>query len=101
VAAALPAETRSLRGFELDLLPDERFPNFYIFLAAWAGPPNGSLVIGHYAVDKSTGDVWNATSECEELSTPALQSLQRKIRRRIGVSNSEYRQIKRKGPLCP
>jgi hypothetical protein len=58
------------------------------------------VVIGNYAVDPSTGDVWSATSSCDELSTHALRRLQTKIRARIGLSDAEYKRIKSKGPLC-
>jgi len=28
---------------------------------SWAGTPNGSVVVGNYAVDPNTGDVFSAT----------------------------------------
>jgi hypothetical protein len=101
VSAALPLETRRLPGFALDAGEGATFPRFYTVSVTWAGAPKGSMVIGFYYVDKSTGDVWNAGAECEELSTPALRELQAKVRLRIGLSDSEYHKIKKKGPLCP
>jgi hypothetical protein len=102
VSAALPLETRRLPGFALDAGEGSAFPHFYTVSVTWAGPPyGGSVVIGFYFVDTSTGDVWNAVAECEELSTPALRKLQAKVRLRIGLSDSEYRKIKKKGPRCP
>ena len=97
---ALPLKTRHLPKFGLDggLAPDR--PRFYFFSATWAGFPNGSAVIGNYAVDASTGDVFSTTVECEEISTPSLRKLQAEIRKRIGLSDSEYHKIKSKGPLC-
>lgn len=99
VLEALPLKTRHLPKFGLERYPEEK--GYYFFSAMWAGEPNGSVIIGHYAVDPSTGDVWSATEECKEESTPALRKLQAKVRLRIGLSDSEYHKIKRKGPLCP
>jgi hypothetical protein len=99
VLAALPAKTKRLPRFGLEGGVDPTYPHFYIFMAYWEGAPNGSMVIGHYAVDFSTADVWNAVMACEELSTAALQKMQMKIRSRIGLSNSDYRKIKGTCPL--
>lgn len=100
VATALPSKTRRLPDFEIEG-GDSEFPHFYLLSVTWAGAPNGSMNVGSYYVDKSTGDVWNAPMECQEESSPALRILQARIRRTIGLSESEYRKIKRKGPLCP
>src|SRR5581483_1589322 len=69
-------ESRSdkLRGFSLQEEQDssEFAPDFYWFTAMWAGPPEGGSVnIGHYAVDKKTGDVWGATA-CMEYQSNSL-----------------------------
>ena len=100
VIQGLPSTTRHLPKFGLLQYEDRNFPQFYFFTAYWSGAPNGSVIIGHYAVDKSTGDVWDAVMECDEISTPALRKLQAEIRRRIGLSDSGYQKIKRKGPMC-
>lgn len=98
VWAALPLETRRLPGFALDAGEGARF---YSVAVTWAGPPNGgSIVIGYYDVDKSTGDVFSATASCKEESTPALRKLQAKIRLRIGLSDAEYHKIKGRGAFC-
>ena len=100
VSAALPSKLRHLPKFGLEEYQDGHSPKFYFFTAYWAGAPNGSMVIGNYAVDSSTGDVWNAVTECDEQSTPALRKLQRTLRARIGLTDAEYKRIKSKGPLC-
>jgi hypothetical protein len=99
VLQALPSKTRQLPKFGLDQYQDPHFPQFYFFEATWAGVPNGSSVIGHYAVDSSTGDVWNAI-QCEKEDTRALRKLQERIRLQIGLSDSEYQKMKRQGPAC-
>jgi hypothetical protein len=100
VSATLPQRTRHLPKFAITGRDDPRFPQFYVLSATFEGPPKGSSVIGHYYVDKSTADVWDAVMECTELSTPALRKLQAKVRLRIGLSDSEYHKIRKKGPMC-
>jgi hypothetical protein len=100
VEAAVPAKLKRLPKFGLDQFKDGDRPRFYFFTAEWEGLPNGSVVIGNYAVDQRTGDVWDAVTSCDELSTPVLRKLQSKIRLRIGLSAAEYHRIKSNGPLC-
>lgn len=99
VLAALPSRTRHLPKFGLEEYQNPASPKFYFFQAYWAGAPNGSMIIGHYAVDASTADVWNAVMACEELSNPALRKLQARVRSRIRLSDVEYRNRKRSCPL--
>jgi hypothetical protein len=95
----LPARTKQLPKFGLEGGLDSRDPRFYTFTAYWAGAPNGSMVIGIYAVDASTADVWNAPAACDELNTPALRKLQKQVCLRIGLSSTEYSKKKRRCPL--
>ena len=99
VLAALPSRTKKLPKFGLEGGLDSHDPRFYVFEAYWAGAPNGSMVIGNYAVDASTADVWDAPAACDELSTPALRKFQKQVRSRIGLSPTEYRKKKRRCPL--
>jgi hypothetical protein len=99
VLAALPSKTKQLPKFGLEGGLDSSDPRFYMFEAYWAGAPNGSMVIGNYAVDASTADVWNAPAACDELSTPALRKFQKQVRSRIRLSPTEYRKKKRRCPL--
>ncbi len=99
VLAALHSKTKHLPEFGLEGGLDSHDPRFYVFEAYWAGAPNGSMVIGNYAVDASTADVWNAPAACDELSTPALRKLQKQVRLHIGLSRTEYRKKKRRCPL--
>jgi hypothetical protein len=100
VFEALPKKARHLPSLSLEGGLDPAYPGFYVISVMWAGAPNGSCVYGNYAVDSSTGDVFDAVSECAEISTPSLRKLQAKIRSLIGLSDSEYHKIRSKGPLC-
>ncbi len=84
----------------MEISQDSNFPRFYSALVYWEGETNGSVMVGTYDVDRETGDVWDAVVSCDEMSTAALRRLQKKIRREIGLSGSEYKRVKSEGPLC-
>lgn len=88
-----------LPGFGLDPYKDDYFPDFYFFEALWDNPGPGSGVIGHYAVDPRMGDVWSAIV-CRQLTSVSLRKLQRAMHKRIGLSEKQYRKLKRPGPMC-
>ena len=78
---------------------DSSFPDYYSFAVMWAGTGRASVMVGFFDVDPLTGDVFEGTG-CGERTTPLLRALQRKIRRRLGLSDNEYRRLKKKGPYC-
>jgi hypothetical protein len=102
--AAAEAErpgTLNLRGFGFEPpyhLPDKYYPRFQIYQATWDNP-GGSVNAGFYALDPITLDVWNGVM-CEEIESPRLAAIQRKIRARIGLSEAEYRKLRVTGPEC-
>jgi hypothetical protein len=100
VRAALPAKLKRLPQFGMEISQDENNHKFYLAFVYWAGEPQGSMTVGNYDVDTETGDVWNAVSSCDEMDTHALRKLQKTIRRKIGLSDTEYKRVKNKGPLC-
>ncbi|HEX3748280.1 MAG TPA: hypothetical protein VHW09_30335 [Bryobacteraceae bacterium] len=77
------------------------YPAFHFFTAILGASPGpiGVLQVRYYAVDRQTGDVWNAVI-CQTITSPSLTKLQVVLRRRIGLTDAEYRTIKRQGPLC-
>jgi hypothetical protein len=87
-----------LRGFDLDQYANNDYPDFQFFQAIFDNP-RGSFNLGHYAVDRKTGDVWNAVI-CEQLTSPSLARLKSATRRRIGLTEDEYRKTQRMGPMC-
>jgi hypothetical protein len=75
-------------------------PGFYEFSVYGPSNPAGSSLIGHFLVDPRTGDVWDGII-CQEHKTPALSRLQYAMRKRIGLSDADYRKMKRSpGPMC-
>jgi hypothetical protein len=87
-------------GVESEVQKDVYYPKFRFFYVTWAGSPKGgSAVVGSIAIDPLTADVWNGVM-CEEIRSPQVAAIQRKIRRRIGLSDRQYRSLKAPGPLC-
>ncbi len=86
-----------LRGFVLyQALFDAEFQGFYFIHAEWGKPP---VAIGHFAVERSTGDVWDWV-KCGRFNSPALAEAQQALRKRIGLSDAEYQQVRKPGPFC-
>jgi hypothetical protein len=73
---------------------------FLFFTVTWEGRPKGSVVVGNYAVDPYTGDVFSATIGCYEEKNKRLQALQAQVRATLHMSQSEYQRLKTRGPLC-
>lgn len=90
-----------LRGFGFEPpyhMPGGYYPRFSIYQATWDNV-GGSVNLGFLALDPLTLDVWDGVI-CEEIKSPKLASIQRKIRARIGLSNAEYRRLRVTGPEC-
>jgi hypothetical protein len=90
--ADVPAGT-DYRVFPMDPNGNEPDPNFYSF----SGMTNGSeKIIGSYAVDRRTGDVWRYLG-CTLVRSHALESLQDRDRHRLHVSGWEVHRIEQAG----
>jgi len=100
VRAALPAKLKRLPKFGMEISQDGGHPRFYFAYVYWTGEPQGSMTVGSFDVDTETGDVWDAVTSCDEMHTQAIRKLQKTIRKEIGLSESEYKRVKSKGPLC-
>lgn len=99
LAALSPSELR-LAKLEVETEPREG-PRFISYMVVWAGPARGgSVVVGFYAVDPQTADVFHTTSECDEVKNKKLVALQRTMRKYLQLTPAEYRRMKTKGPFC-
>ena len=99
VLASLTPKQRRLPSLEADPYKDPK-SKFLFYTVTWAGTPNGSVVVGNYAVDPDTRDVFSATAACDEEKNKNLQALQRRIRSALHLTDAEYQKMKTKGPLC-
>jgi hypothetical protein len=100
VMASLTAEQRRLPKLEAEQYDAPDSSKFVFFTVTWEGTPQGSVVVGNYAVDPYTGDVFSATIGCHEEKNKRLQALQAQLRANLHLSQSEYQRLKTKGPLC-
>jgi hypothetical protein len=101
VMASLTKEQRRLPKVEAEQYgPPETSSKFMNFTVTWEGTQDGSIVVGVYAVDSYTGDVFSATLGCYEFKNRRLKAMQAKIHEILHLSQSEYQRLKTKGPLC-
>lgn len=98
--ASLTAKQRRLPNVEAEPYDAPGGSRFLFFTVAWEGKPSGSVVVGNYAVDPYTGDVFSATIGCYEERNKGLEALQSQIRSKLHLSQPEYRRLKTMGPLC-
>jgi len=100
VMASLTSKERLLPSLGADPYNDPNSSRFLFFTVTWAGTLNGSVVVGNYAVDPYTGDVFSATMACHEEKNKHLEALQRQVRATLHLTQAEYQKLKTKGPLC-
>jgi hypothetical protein len=96
VMAALDPSARKLPKLGFDFYADFEFPDFYK-LAVTRDNPNGSVIVGHFGVNRNTGEVWELVV-CERVTSVDLKDLQKSLRKRIAVSPRELRKQAGKGP---
>jgi hypothetical protein len=100
VLVSLSAGQKGLPGLSAEQYKDLHSSRFLFFTVTWAAKEGQSVVVGNFAVDPYTGDVWNAAASCDEMQDRALQRLQRRVRKSLDLSEAEYKRLKTRGPLC-
>jgi hypothetical protein len=90
--------TTGLPGFHVELMQASLDRRFYMFEVTWANPV-GSIMLGHYAIDPETADVWDSIV-CYEFRSSALRALQRRVRIKCGITHEVYLKFRKKGPMC-
>jgi hypothetical protein len=78
-------------------VPD--FPAFQFFDVQYGTNPYGSSTVGAYAVEETTGEVWDGI-RCGHYTSPVLRKMQQQLRRRIGLTDEDRRRIQKPGPNC-
>src|SRR5437764_3974597 len=92
VMASLSRQQRTLPKVEAEQYPPPKPSRFLFFKVTREGTTNGSVVVGNYAVNPYTADVWSATSSCEEETNKDLRALQTKARATLHLSHSQDHQ---------
>ena len=96
VAAAVGVKARTLPGFGLESNNNANVPGFLKFDATFNNP-HGSPVLGFYAVNLVTGDVWKLVI-CRKLDSPELRRLRAVLHMQIQVTVQELREFTSKAP---
>lgn len=96
VYQALDSRERQLPKLDFDFYSDPIARNFYLLAVTWDNP-GGSVIVGHFAVNQVTGDVWRLVV-CEKLKSPDLKRLQKTMQDRIGVNSEERHEFSSKAP---
>jgi len=97
---ALAAVKPAFEDVEMSKMPDDYAPPFIMFEGADFQLP-GSFMVGHFAVNPWTGDVWDTGGFCRRLTTPALKEMQAKIRRSFSRKEKEaYDRLHKLKPWC-
>ena len=96
---ALAPDARKLPKLSADLYGGLGAPGFYWFEVT-AEVSNASPILGHFAVNRATGDVWDPVW-CKKLSSPELERLQKTLRQKIRLGDGELRRLSGKVPCEP
>jgi hypothetical protein len=101
IAASLGPNVTRRPHFGLDAMKNAAPPQFYAFEASAESPGSeDSPIIGSFAVDRDTGSVWQLVV-CREIHSVALTRLQDTIRRRIGITSAELKELAARAPCSP
>lgn len=73
-------------------------PEFYAFAATWPNP-DGDPLIGYFAVNPWTGDVWDIMG-CKRITSPAIEKEQDAIWKRSQIAPEAKGTLQEKSPAC-
>jgi hypothetical protein len=97
VRDAVVAVVRNPKTFDVELTR-EHLSGFYSFQAAFYNG-NDPMHILYFAVNSSTGDVWD-TARCKQITSPAIRREQKEISKRSNLSAQDQRSVREKSPGC-
>jgi hypothetical protein len=100
VVLSLDKGVSSLPRFGLDPYHGQSDADFYLYEATAQHPRGGSPVIGQFAVNKGTADVWRLCI-CKKLHSASLTRAQREIREKARVKTNEFQRLTVKAPCQP
>lgn len=97
---ALQPTERAAPGLDVELAQSSHIEGFYRFEITWNNPNPGSVVIGSFAVNRATGDVWELVL-CKRRRSGELNRLQQELRKAIGLDSKELHELRDKAPCEP
>jgi hypothetical protein len=95
--STLTAEARQFSGMRFDREQGPHVAGFYWFEVTADVPDGASPLLGYFAVNKVTGDVW-APVPCEKLTSPEIRRLQRRLRGQADAK--DFHEASKRAP-CP
>jgi hypothetical protein len=99
VHQAVIAMGKDSKGVQIDTWEYRWAPQFYTFSASWPPEKPGPLLVYYFAVNASTGDVWEAM-ECRRITSPVLQKEQELIWSRSWLPANSRQALQNKSPAC-
>jgi hypothetical protein len=99
-ASTLTPSARRLPGMRFDREKASQPEGFYWFEATANVPDAASPLLGYFAVNKVTGDVWNPV-QCKKLASGAIRRFQDQLRKKAKISATEFRRIAEEAPCQP
>lgn len=99
-ASTLISNARRLPGmrFDRELHPH---PSTFYWFEITANVPNGeSPLLGYFAVNKKTGDVWNWV-QCIKLTSSVIRRFQNNLRQHRKMSDAEFHKMAGEDPCQP
>ena len=99
VYRSLQAEGFTHLHLAVDYYNVASLPGFYFFEVRYGTNPNGSSTVGHYAVEETTGEVWDAVT-CAHYTSATLRKMQEDLRQRIRLTDDDRRLVQKHGPFC-
>ena len=98
--STLTAKARHLPGMRFDREKAPHPEGFYWFEVTANVPDDASPLLGYFAVNKTTGDVWNYV-QCRRLTSTAIRHFQEELRQKGATSAAELQRIADEAPCQP
>lgn len=96
IEAAVGAKVRTLPGFTLEINNNDNVTGFLQFDATFNNQ-HGSPVVGFYAVNQITGEVWKLVV-CRKVDSAELRRLQTNLHKELQVTAQELKDAWGKAP---
>ncbi len=98
--STLTVSARRLPGMRFDREKASHPDGFYWFEVTANVPDEASPLLGYFAVNKATGDVWNPV-QCRKLTSVAIRHFQEQLRLKRKISATEFRRLSGEAPCQP
>jgi hypothetical protein len=98
VHEALVALNQDAPSVKIEQYRYDYAPEFYAFDATWPNP-DGDPLIGYFAVNPWTGDVWDINA-CKQITSPVLARQQEAIWKRSKLMREAESTLHAKSPAC-